>query len=240
MAETRNVCPSLHMPLQSGSDDVLRRMRRSYRAERYLGIIERVRAAMPARRDHHRHHRRLPRRDGGLTSRRPWTSCAPRASPGRSPSSTPSGRARPPPTWPTKSMPKVVADRYGRLVELQDELSWEANRALVGHGSRCCSPKGRGARTPAPAGFRAAPATGGWCISMLPARPKSRGPGTSPRPSSPAAHRITCSPTARCSACDAPPRATLGRPVSGRSHAARPARGAETVGLGLPRVGAPA
>src|SRR5439155_3728537 len=37
----------LHMPLQSGSDEVLRRMRRSYRQERYLGIIERVRAAMP-------------------------------------------------------------------------------------------------------------------------------------------------------------------------------------------------
>ena len=47
MAETRNVCPSLHMPLQSGSDAVLRGMRRSYRAERYLGIIDNVRAAMP-------------------------------------------------------------------------------------------------------------------------------------------------------------------------------------------------
>ena len=35
------------MPLQSGSDAVLRRMRRSYRSERYLGIIDRVRAAMP-------------------------------------------------------------------------------------------------------------------------------------------------------------------------------------------------
>ncbi|MFT4216398.1 MAG: tRNA (N6-isopentenyl adenosine(37)-C2)-methylthiotransferase MiaB [Micropruina sp.] len=47
MAETPNVMPSLHMPLQSGSDKVLRAMRRSYRSERYLGIIERVRAAMP-------------------------------------------------------------------------------------------------------------------------------------------------------------------------------------------------
>ncbi|HEX2773650.1 MAG TPA: tRNA (N6-isopentenyl adenosine(37)-C2)-methylthiotransferase MiaB, partial [Micromonosporaceae bacterium] len=47
MAETANVCHSLHMPLQSGSDAVLRAMRRSYRAERYLGIIEKVRAAMP-------------------------------------------------------------------------------------------------------------------------------------------------------------------------------------------------
>ncbi|HMQ38459.1 MAG TPA: MiaB/RimO family radical SAM methylthiotransferase, partial [Micropruina sp.] len=47
MAETHNVMPSLHMPLQSGSDKVLKAMRRSYRSERYLGIIERVRAAMP-------------------------------------------------------------------------------------------------------------------------------------------------------------------------------------------------
>jgi tRNA-2-methylthio-N6-dimethylallyladenosine synthase len=47
MAQTSNVCPALHMPLQSGSDAILRAMRRSYRAERFLGIIDRVRAAMP-------------------------------------------------------------------------------------------------------------------------------------------------------------------------------------------------
>ncbi|MCW2810147.1 MAG: miaB, partial [Friedmanniella sp.] len=44
MAETPNVMPQLHMPLQSGSDGVLRAMRRSYRSERYLAIIDRVRA----------------------------------------------------------------------------------------------------------------------------------------------------------------------------------------------------
>ncbi len=47
MAETDNVMPQLHMPLQSGSDAVLRRMRRSYRSARYLDIIDRVRAAIP-------------------------------------------------------------------------------------------------------------------------------------------------------------------------------------------------
>jgi tRNA-2-methylthio-N6-dimethylallyladenosine synthase len=47
MAETPNVMPSLHMPLQSGSDRVLKAMRRSYRSERYLAILDRVRAAMP-------------------------------------------------------------------------------------------------------------------------------------------------------------------------------------------------
>ncbi len=47
MAATPNVMPHLHMPLQSGSDEVLARMRRSYRAKRYLGIIDRVRQQMP-------------------------------------------------------------------------------------------------------------------------------------------------------------------------------------------------
>jgi tRNA-2-methylthio-N6-dimethylallyladenosine synthase len=47
MAETPAVCPSLHMPLQSGSDAVLKAMRRSYRSERFLGILDRVRAALP-------------------------------------------------------------------------------------------------------------------------------------------------------------------------------------------------
>ena len=47
MAETPAVCHSLHMPLQSGSDAVLRAMRRSYRRDRYLGILARVRDAMP-------------------------------------------------------------------------------------------------------------------------------------------------------------------------------------------------
>jgi hypothetical protein len=39
--------PSLHMPLQSGSDEVLRRMRRSYRSTKFLGILDRVREAIP-------------------------------------------------------------------------------------------------------------------------------------------------------------------------------------------------
>ena len=47
MAETHNVMPSLHMPLQSGSDTILKAMRRSYRSEKYLGILDRVREAIP-------------------------------------------------------------------------------------------------------------------------------------------------------------------------------------------------
>ena len=47
MAQTPNVMPHLHMPLQSGSNKVLQAMRRSYRSDRYLGIIEKVRSAIP-------------------------------------------------------------------------------------------------------------------------------------------------------------------------------------------------
>src|SRR3954465_6477779 len=47
MAETPNVMPHLHMRMQAGSARVLRAMRRSYRQDRYLGIIDKVRAAMP-------------------------------------------------------------------------------------------------------------------------------------------------------------------------------------------------
>ena len=47
MAETANAMPHLHMPLQSGSDRILQMMRRSYRTDRYLGILDRVRTAIP-------------------------------------------------------------------------------------------------------------------------------------------------------------------------------------------------
>ncbi len=47
MAQTPTVMPHLHMPLQSGSDAILQTMRRSYRTDKYLGILERVRASLP-------------------------------------------------------------------------------------------------------------------------------------------------------------------------------------------------
>src|SRR3546814_12000332 len=46
MAETPNVMPQLHMPLQSSPDRVLRELRRSYRQTKFLGIIDRVRPAV--------------------------------------------------------------------------------------------------------------------------------------------------------------------------------------------------
>ncbi|WP_336711700.1 tRNA (N6-isopentenyl adenosine(37)-C2)-methylthiotransferase MiaB [Arthrobacter sp. USHLN218] len=47
MAETPNVMPQLHMPLQSGSDKVLKDMRRSYRSRKFLGILDKVRDRIP-------------------------------------------------------------------------------------------------------------------------------------------------------------------------------------------------
>ncbi len=47
MAATPAVCEHIHFPLQSGSDRILKAMRRSYRAERYLSWLEQIRHAIP-------------------------------------------------------------------------------------------------------------------------------------------------------------------------------------------------
>src|SRR5215470_2475608 len=47
MAETPNVIPILQIPLQSGSDRILKAMRRAYRRDRYLAILDNVRKAIP-------------------------------------------------------------------------------------------------------------------------------------------------------------------------------------------------
>jgi len=47
MAETPTVMPQLHMPLQSGSDRILKEMRRSYRSTKFLGILDKVRELIP-------------------------------------------------------------------------------------------------------------------------------------------------------------------------------------------------
>jgi tRNA-2-methylthio-N6-dimethylallyladenosine synthase len=47
MAETPAVCEHVHLPVQSGSDAVLRRMLRRYTRARYLEVVAELRAAMP-------------------------------------------------------------------------------------------------------------------------------------------------------------------------------------------------
>jgi tRNA-2-methylthio-N6-dimethylallyladenosine synthase len=131
MAATPNVCPTLHMPLQSGSDRILKAMRRSYRAERYLGIIDRVRSAIP--------HAAITtdlivgfpgetEEDFAATldvversrfasaftfqySKRPGTPAA---------------------DLPDQIPKAVVQERYQRLVDLQERISLEENIAQIG------------------------------------------------------------------------------------------------------------
>ncbi len=131
MAETHNVMPQLHMPLQSGSDKVLKDMRRSYRQERFLGIIDRVRAAMPEAAIttdiivgfpgeteddflQTMHVVREARFSGAFTfqySKRPGTPAA----------------------VLEEQVPKaVVQERYERLVALADDIAWQENRRLEG------------------------------------------------------------------------------------------------------------
>ncbi len=47
MADVDSVCEHLHLPLQSGSDRILRAMRRSYRRRRYLDLVDRARDMVP-------------------------------------------------------------------------------------------------------------------------------------------------------------------------------------------------
>ncbi len=131
MADTPNVMHQLHMPLQSGSDDVLKRMRRSYRRDKYLGIISRVRVAMPdaaittdiivgfpgeTESDFQDTLDvvREARFSGAFTfqySKRPGTPAADMAD---------------------QVPPDVVRDRYDRLVSLVEESAWAENLAQVG------------------------------------------------------------------------------------------------------------
>jgi tRNA-2-methylthio-N6-dimethylallyladenosine synthase len=47
MAECASVCEQVHLPLQSGSSRLLKAMRRTYTRERYLALVEKMRAAIP-------------------------------------------------------------------------------------------------------------------------------------------------------------------------------------------------
>ena len=47
MAELESVCEHAHLPLQSGSTRVLKAMRRTYSRERYLRVVDELRAAIP-------------------------------------------------------------------------------------------------------------------------------------------------------------------------------------------------
>ena len=47
MKNSKKICSHLHLPLQSGSSEILKRMNRKYSKEQYLALVEKLRAAMP-------------------------------------------------------------------------------------------------------------------------------------------------------------------------------------------------
>ena len=131
MAETPNVMPQLHMPLQSGSDRILKAMRRSYRSERYLGIIERVRAAMPEAAITTDIIVGFPgetEEDFAETLR--VTEASRFASAFTFQYSTRPGT--PAATMPDQVPKPVVQERYERLLELVNRLAREGNESLEG------------------------------------------------------------------------------------------------------------
>ncbi|MEY4742616.1 MAG: hypothetical protein RL672_1366 [Actinomycetota bacterium] len=131
MAETPNVMPTLHMPLQSGSDRILKEMRRSYRSEKFLGILDRVRAAIPeaaittdlivgfpgeTEEDFAETMRVVAESRFAACytfqySKRPGTPAA---------------------ELPEQLPKAVVQDRYERLMALVNEVAWNENKAQVG------------------------------------------------------------------------------------------------------------
>ncbi len=131
MAETPAVMPQLHMPLQSGSDRLLRAMRRSYRSDRFLGILDRVRARMP--------HAAITTdiivgfpgetEEDFLETLR-VVEAARFASAFTFQYSIREGT--PAATMGDQVAKEVVQERYERLVALQERISWEENQNLIG------------------------------------------------------------------------------------------------------------
>lgn len=235
MAGTPNVMPQLHMPLQSGSDTVLRAMRRSYRQERYLGIIEKVRAAIPdaaittdiivgfpgetdADFEETLHVVREARFAQAFTfqySKRPGTPAAEMAG----------------------QVPKaVVQERYERLVALQEDVSWAENKKQVGRVLEVMVAEGEGRKDGATRRLSGRAPDNRLVHFARPEEPVRPGDMATVEITYAAPHHLLA---------QSPPRAVR-RTRSGDAWAARqeggPAAGAaggKGVLLGLPKVGVP-
>lgn len=131
MAETPNVCPQLHMPLQSGSDRVLKEMRRSYRSKKFLGILEKVRQRIP----HAAITTDIIVGFPGETEEdfQATLDVVERARFSSAYTFQYSPRPGTPAAEMDNQLPKaVVQERYERLLELQERISREENEALIG------------------------------------------------------------------------------------------------------------
>ena len=131
MAETPNVCPQLHMPLQSGSDRILKEMRRSYRSKKFLGILDKVRERIP----HAAITTDIIVGFPGETEE-DFQATLDVVEMARF-SSAFTFQYSPRPGTPAASMPDqipkaVVQERYERLIALQERIQAEDNQELVG------------------------------------------------------------------------------------------------------------
>ncbi|MGH3674720.1 MAG: tRNA (N6-isopentenyl adenosine(37)-C2)-methylthiotransferase MiaB [Mycobacterium sp.] len=143
MAQTPNVCPALHMPLQSGSDRVLRAMRRSYRSERYLNILHKVRATIP----HAAITTDLIVGFPGETEDDFQATLDVVGAARFSAAFTFQYSKRPgtPAAGLDGQLPKaVVQERYERLIELQERISLQENSAQVGNAVELLVATGEG------------------------------------------------------------------------------------------------
>ncbi|HET7387543.1 MAG TPA: tRNA (N6-isopentenyl adenosine(37)-C2)-methylthiotransferase MiaB [Nocardioidaceae bacterium] len=143
MAGTPNVMPQLHMPLQSGSDTVLKTMRRSYRRAKYLGILDRVRTAIP---------------DAAITTdiivgfpgetEQDFADTLDVVAQARFAGAFTflySKRPGTPAAVLEDQVPREVAQRrYERLVAAVDDIAWEENRRLVGNTVELMVAEGEG------------------------------------------------------------------------------------------------
>jgi tRNA-2-methylthio-N6-dimethylallyladenosine synthase len=145
MAETSNVMPQLHMPLQSGSDSILKAMRRSYRSEKFLGILDRVRDRIP--------HAAITtdiivgfpgETEADFAETLRVVEQARFASAYTFQYSVRAGT--PAATLPDQVPKEVVQERYERLADLQERISAEENENLVGRTVEVLVAAGEGRR----------------------------------------------------------------------------------------------
>lgn len=228
MAATPNVCPTLHMPLQSGSDRILKAMRRSYRAERFLGIIDKVRAAIP----HAAITTDLIVGFPGETEEdfQATLDVVERARFASAFTFQYSKRPGTPAADMPDQLPKaVVTERYQRLIALQERISLEQNSAQIGHPVELLVATGEG-RKDASTARMSGRARDGRLVHFLPGDNVIR-PGdivTTTVTGAAPHHLIADAPIIEHR-----------RTRAGDAHAAgqKPRTG---VGLGMPRIGAPA
>lgn len=130
-AEIPLLCPSLHLPLQSGSDAVLRRMGRGYTASAYVDLVQRLRKARPDMAFSTDLIVGFPgeREEDFLATLEIMRACRFMSSFSFCYSDRPGTRAL---RFPDKIRPEIQRERLQRLQRLQDALSREWLAARVG------------------------------------------------------------------------------------------------------------